>query len=73
MLERKIKEPNLVGDKLQHFTNEELCSLLSKACGKCNTDECDGCPGLAILMNVENQIGEEGIAFMKQLVRDWIL
>ena len=64
--------PKTVGDKLTDFAESGLTTELDKAmCQPCNADECHGCPGFNALGHLENQIGEAGVKFMKELVKEW--
>ena len=67
-----FKAPDLIGHALERYSTVDLLSELRLGiCDQCNADECDDCPTFAILAQVENQIGEAGVAFMKQLVKEW--
>lgn len=59
--------------KLEGFAQSGLFCLIGlKVCGNCKAEEdCDDCAGLAVLTHLENQIMDEGILFMKSLVKDW--
>lgn len=72
---RLFRGPQRIGDAIRDFTDRGLNWVVARqVCGKpydCPTDECHGCYGLVIIGHLENQIGEQGIAFMKQLAEDW--
>lgn len=67
-----FSEPRTVGDELMEFAESGLTGELDKAmCQPCNADECNGCAGFVALSHLENQIGEAGVKFMKELVKEW--
>jgi len=72
------ENPMDVGERLLKFSEDGgILNLLSRqVCRshkyKCAADECDGCPGLAILAHLENQIGEAGVKYMTDLAKEWI-
>ena len=67
-----ITSPGLMGDVLDRYNTVGLFKeLRSEICESCDADECDDCAGFAVLGHLENQIGEAGVDFMKQLVREW--
>ncbi|MDO9334144.1 MAG: hypothetical protein Q7T57_06450 [Dehalococcoidales bacterium] len=71
-----MREPRTVGLDLDEFAANGLIDLISEAvCGKthteCDEEECDGCVGMVALGHLTNQIGQEGIKFMRQLVKEW--
>lgn len=39
---------------------------------ECDEDKCTGCPGFELVDKVVDQIADEGLAFMKQLQKEWI-
>ena len=69
----KWRIPNNIGGALGNFNHQGLSNLLSLAvCGLgCEADECDDCPGVAVLGHLENQIGQDGIRFMRDLIDKW--
>jgi hypothetical protein len=67
-----LRCPDRIGDKLEDFATVEIYSLLEMImCDSCPASNCDGCPGPAIGGHLENQIGEQGIAYMKKLISEW--
>ena len=69
---KRFREPRQVGDKLIYFAQYDLAHQLApRLCKPCGADECDGCYGMVVVGHLENQIGEQGIAFMKQLAENW--
>jgi len=60
------------GNHLRAFVEEEFFeSVGDKVCGKCDEESCIDCEGTLIIGQLENQIAEEGVAFMRQLISDW--
>ena len=67
-----IKAPGLIGNVLERYSTVDLLKeIRSGICDPCDTDECDDCPGFALLGHIENHIGEGGVDFMKELVKEW--
>lgn len=74
--ERAFREPKTVGADLDNFAAADLINLVCDAvCGEvreeCADQECDGCVGMVATGHLVNQIGEAGIAHMRQLVKEW--
>ena len=68
-----LRSPNQVGERIRGFAEYGLFDTVSSAvCRRCKK-ECDkpGCPRLAVLGHLENQVADAGIAFMKNLVKEW--
>jgi len=66
-----------VGERLLEFAEDgKILTLLRQVCHsrgyECKANNCDGCPGIAILGHLENQIGEAGVEYMTGLVKEWI-
>lgn len=70
-----LNSPREFGGDLRRFAEGDLFNLLSgHVCGDCtmpSREDCDDCQALAVLGHLENQIGEAGIRFMKELVEQW--
>jgi len=73
-----LQSPRDIGGQLREFAEMGIYQLTADVvCGQCSEEEtverpkCDNCPAMPILGHIENQIGREGIRFMKQLVKDW--
>jgi len=66
-----MEEPT--GEKLLDFTEIELNHLLvTEICKPCDdANDCHGCPGIEILGEMESQIKEEGIKYMRELLSTW--
>lgn len=80
-MNKQFHPPKAIGDKLGDFASGGLHSSLNEAiCGKENrygeycTGECAEpyCAGFVAIGHLENQIGEAGIEYMKQLVKAWV-
>ena len=63
------------GNELMHladFTENGLLKLLGRQmCKHCKADDCDCCPGIDITDELETQISEQGMVYMRQIVKDW--
>ena len=74
----KLKCP-IIGEELCDFGDGGLHKVINEhACHGCpgyvscnNEDGKPECEGLALMAIVENQVGYEGIKFMKELVKTW--
>ncbi|KKK59736.1 hypothetical protein LCGC14_3031410 [marine sediment metagenome] len=70
---RAFRGPDTVGVDLNEFAIGHLSEVITEGiCQECHTSECDNCYGMVVLGHIENQIGEAGIAFMKQMAQDWL-
>ncbi|NVL91324.1 MAG: hypothetical protein HWN69_10145 [Desulfobacterales bacterium] len=66
------KALGLIGHVLERYSTVDLTiELHSQICKPCDADDCEDCPGFALLGHIVNQIGEAGVDFMKQLVKEW--
>lgn len=68
------------GAKFQEFAEQGLFQVLMDAiCGDCfeirgdpqEDDPCEGCPGNEMLHEMERQMGEAGIEFGQQIIKEW--
>lgn len=76
MKEGSFREPKTVGVDLDDFAAVDLENLVCDVvCGEmheeCADQGCDGCVGMVAIGHLVNQIGQAGIAHMRQLVEEW--